>query len=403
MEITVHRKLQFLFFSIILLSISFISGCPAGNGESASKTAPVITSPVSATFTLGEAGSFTVTATGNPAPTFSISGTLPSGVTFNNSTGVLSGTPASRSAGTYPLTITAGNGVSPDATQNFTLTVSFGAFNTSFLPYAVPGSTYNGFGGCTLDPDGNLLYVVNMIHQVRSLNRITGLETTIANSIPGVALLSITYNNGSIYVGDDSGNIYKVNPSTGTSTLLATVTGGIQGLAIAPSGFGSYGGQLIAITLFAIDPEDDPIKYSGYLYAIDQSQSSPVPVQIKDLKIMPTAMVFGSDGTLYVADYTNNKIITVSSTGVKTDFATGFSGPDGLTIDNSGGFLYVADSTSYSLYRVTIPGGIVSTVATSINFDHNFWPTPIVYDPVSNIVIFGITAGTGMTISYQAL
>ena len=86
--------------------------------------APVITSASAATFTVGEAGSFRVTATGSPAPSLSESGALPSGVTFNSSTGVLSGTPASGTSGTYNLTFTASNGVSPDATQSFTLTLA---------------------------------------------------------------------------------------------------------------------------------------------------------------------------------------------------------------------------------------------------------------------------------------
>jgi hypothetical protein len=63
-------------------------------------TAPTITSADSTTFTVGTAGSFTVTATGTPAPTFSETGNLPSGVTLNSTTGVLSGTPAAGTSGT---------------------------------------------------------------------------------------------------------------------------------------------------------------------------------------------------------------------------------------------------------------------------------------------------------------
>ena len=48
---------------------------------------------------------------------------MPSGVTLS-STGVLSGTPAAGSASSYPITITASNGVLPNATQSFTLTVN---------------------------------------------------------------------------------------------------------------------------------------------------------------------------------------------------------------------------------------------------------------------------------------
>ena len=87
-------------------------------------TAPTITSANSTTFTVGTAGTFPVTATGTPTPTLSETVPLPSGVTFNTTTGVLSGTPASETFGTYPITFTASNGVTPNAVQNFTLTVN---------------------------------------------------------------------------------------------------------------------------------------------------------------------------------------------------------------------------------------------------------------------------------------
>jgi hypothetical protein len=87
------------------------------------QVAPAITSANNTTFTVGSAGTFTVMATGTPTPTFALTGTLPSGVTFNAQTGVLNGTPATGSGGSYPLTIAASNGASPDAAQSFTLTV----------------------------------------------------------------------------------------------------------------------------------------------------------------------------------------------------------------------------------------------------------------------------------------
>jgi IPT/TIG domain len=88
--------------------------------------APAITSPASTTLTAGTPGSFTVTTTGSPAPALTESGTLPSGVTFTDNgdgTATLAGTPAAGTGGKYPLTITAHNGITPDATQSFTLTV----------------------------------------------------------------------------------------------------------------------------------------------------------------------------------------------------------------------------------------------------------------------------------------
>lgn len=105
-------------------------------------TAPAITSANATTFTGGSAGSFTVTATGLPTPALSYAGALPSGVTFTdngNGTATLAGT--TDAAGSYSFTINATNRVPPDATQEFTLTVS-SAKAAMISP--VPGSTLPG-------------------------------------------------------------------------------------------------------------------------------------------------------------------------------------------------------------------------------------------------------------------
>ncbi|MFO7743462.1 MAG: S8 family serine peptidase [Anaerolineae bacterium] len=89
-------------------------------------TAPAITSDDNTTFTVGEVGTFTITATGIPTPAISGTGELPSGVTFTDNgdaTAILSGTPDAGTDGVWPLTLEASNGVDPHATQSFTLTV----------------------------------------------------------------------------------------------------------------------------------------------------------------------------------------------------------------------------------------------------------------------------------------
>jgi hypothetical protein len=113
-------------------------------------TAPGITSANSTTFTVGTAGSFTVTTTGAPAPSLTETGTLPSGVTFKsngNGIGTLGGTPAAGTAGSYPITITASNGVGTAASQSFTLTVGGGAGVGSNFAYVAGSVTgVNNFG-----------------------------------------------------------------------------------------------------------------------------------------------------------------------------------------------------------------------------------------------------------------
>ena len=109
------------FFICLLVVFAFAQIVACSSSSSSSAHAPAITSANYTVFTEGSAETFTVTATGTPTPTFAITGSLPTGVTFDETTGVLSGTPTAN--GTYPLTITASNGVSPGATQSFTLAV----------------------------------------------------------------------------------------------------------------------------------------------------------------------------------------------------------------------------------------------------------------------------------------
>ena len=118
--------------------------------------APAISSANNATFTVGTAGSFTVTTTGKPTPSVTETGTLPSGVTFRdngNGTATLSGTPASGSGGTYSLTITANNGVGSAANQTFTLTVNqapaISSANNATFTVGTAGSFHGNHDGET--------------------------------------------------------------------------------------------------------------------------------------------------------------------------------------------------------------------------------------------------------------
>jgi kumamolisin len=86
------------------------------------QTPPQIISAAGTAFLIGLPGSFTVTATGNPAPTFSVSG-LPAWATLDPVSGLLAGTPPNGGGAPFVLTIIASNGAAPAASQSFTLAV----------------------------------------------------------------------------------------------------------------------------------------------------------------------------------------------------------------------------------------------------------------------------------------
>jgi YVTN family beta-propeller protein len=94
----------------------------SGTVTAITPAAPAFTSAPHATFLAGKAGTFAVTASGFPKPRFTGYKPLPRGVTFT-AAGILHGTPVVGTGGVYPLTVFAANGISPAATQMFTLTV----------------------------------------------------------------------------------------------------------------------------------------------------------------------------------------------------------------------------------------------------------------------------------------
>src|SRR5439155_5276822 len=88
--------------------------------------APVIPSAATGSFMVRTPATFTITATGTPTPSFTLIGAQPSWLSFvdnTDGTATLSGTPDADSDLSYSFTITARNGVSPNATQDFTLSI----------------------------------------------------------------------------------------------------------------------------------------------------------------------------------------------------------------------------------------------------------------------------------------
>jgi hypothetical protein len=94
------------------------------------------------TFTVGQAGSFTIAGGGYPEATVSVTGNLPTGVTVTNNpegSATIAGTPAPGTGGNYKLTLIATNGAGTAAAERFTLVVDEDVRFTnpnSFLVYA---------------------------------------------------------------------------------------------------------------------------------------------------------------------------------------------------------------------------------------------------------------------------
>lgn len=118
---------------VITIAATNAGGTATQNFTLTNTQAPTITSPATATFATGTAGSYKITTTGYPAPKITETGTLPSGLKFTDNgdgTGAIAGTPAAGSAGSYAVTISASNSSGSTATLNLTITVQTAAAPT---------------------------------------------------------------------------------------------------------------------------------------------------------------------------------------------------------------------------------------------------------------------------------
>jgi large repetitive protein len=142
--------------------------------------APRITSVKHATFSVTTPGTFPVTVAPGayPAPTYALSGAgKPTWLTVGETSGLIAGTPPAGSEGVYTFTVTATNGVAPEAIQRFSLTVGdtpritsaasttftagkAGTFQVTVTPTTAPTTTFKKSGalprGVTLTSAGIL-------------------------------------------------------------------------------------------------------------------------------------------------------------------------------------------------------------------------------------------------------
>jgi hypothetical protein len=204
--------------------------------------APAITSANNTTFKVGTAGTFTVTTTGFPTNASMVitkTGALPGGVNFvnnNNGTATLSGTPNANTGGTYPITIKASNGIAPDATQSFTLTVLQGpvitsADHTTFTE-GLPGTFTVTTTGFPTGPSMSITRTGNLPAGVTFVNNNDGTATLSGTPGPltgGTYPFTIGANNGVTATVNQSFTLTVIGitptPSpTPTATATATAT-----------------------------------------------------------------------------------------------------------------------------------------------------------------------------------
>jgi trimeric autotransporter adhesin len=205
--------------------------------------APTLPGTVTTTaFTPGTAGSFQFTATGVPAPTFTTASTLPSGVTLSSS-GLLAGTAAAGTGGSYPITLSASNGIGGPATRSFTLVVtSPPVFSGSSTLNAVAGSPVSvlvGAAGFPAETNSNLI-----TNDFSAATLPTGWTTSgVAAVTGGILQLTPASNNSRGIVTLPAVGATSPTGFSARFKLIVSNAGGADGLSF------NYGALLTGTTL----------------------------------------------------------------------------------------------------------------------------------------------------------
>lgn len=338
--------------------------------------APVITSGLSANFSVNQSGSFTFTATGSPTPTFQLLGSLPAGVTFNSTTGILSGTPTTSVGSPFVLTINAINSAGT-ASQTFVLTVQGIAPTITTHP---SNTTANIGQSATFTAAASGTPTPTLRWQ-RQPSGTTGFVNLNDDGIySGTTAATLTIANVTAAMSLDQFRVVATNgtsPDAASNPAQLTVNLGT------------------VITTFA--------GQAGFFGSTDGTGAS---ARFNS----PANIAIDSVGNVYIADTANHVIRKMTSSGVVTTLAgspnfTGtsdgngasarFNSPQGIAVDNVGN-VYVADTSNHTIRFIstigdvtTIAGGAgvsgaVDGNGTSARF---FGPTALVVDASGNIYV----------------
>ena len=386
-------------------------------------SSPTITGVPTSSATAGSAYSFTFGATGNPAPTFSItSGSLPTGLTLGASSGAIGSTVSSTASGPYTAVATAGNLESSASTPPFTIYVNHSPAitNTAVSPITVTiGYTFTYSTTGYPAPTFSLL----------SGTLPTGLSLTPAGTITGTPTATGTYT-GTVSATNGIGSAATSNftiASFSSPTLSGTAPGGTTGTAYSyaytmtgvptptctikagglPPGLTLSGSGVVSGTPTTVGT------FTGALSASNGAGTAPpvnFSIAIAAGTSAPTISgtpLTGTNGMLYSFSY------TVTGSPSPTCTVTSGSLPAGLSLTTSGAITGTPTATGTSNGVITAANGIGSPATQSFSIvilaagaggpqaNFNFEPSGTPASPGGNWnTVFGgsgNTAGTSLT------
>ena len=325
---------------------------------------------------------------------YSVSPSLPSGLTLNTASGVISGTPTSTSSATgYVITATNVYG-STDFT--LTITVSAALSPPSGLSYPSPQSFTQGTNIGSLSPTvtGSVTSYTGSLPSGLSLNSSTGVITGTPTATSSSTGYVITASNGagstnftlyiSVASGAPSGLSYS-SPQTFTqNTAISPLSPTVTGTITSYSGSLPAGLSLNSSTGVISGTPTTTSSATGYVITASNAYGS------TNFTLTITVQIAAPSGLSYPSPQTFNQnsaisVLNPTVTGTVTSYSVSPALPSGISLNTSSGAIsgtptVASSATGYTITASNSTGSTNFTLTITVN---------AVFSPVTNTYTTG--------------
>lgn len=274
---------------------------------------------------------------------------LPAGLSFDNTTGIISGTPTNASAATDYVISAYNSSAGASATVNITVN----AYPIPVVSYTSPQTYTAGTAITALTPTSTGVSAPGYCSTASTIA--SGFNFPLSIAVDGP---------GNIYVADYANNlVQKIPAGGGTPVSIGSGFSNPSGVAVDSIG-----------NVYVADSGNGLVK--------EILKSGGAPVTIGTGFTTPGAVAVDLAGNVYVGDVGSGTVFKIQAAGGGTvTLAAGFSDPAGIAVDALGN-LYVSDGSGGAVYRFKSKGGTVVNIGSTLGF-----PSNVAVDPAGNVFI----------------